>query len=86
MIIKAFAAEDQISQGAANAMADHKSARLRRILFSNVANIGYGAAMQGMYLIGTIYCAYGIMTGRVTYATLTAIMQLIGQVQLLIYT
>ena len=31
MIIKAFAAEDQISQGAANAMADHKSARLRRI-------------------------------------------------------
>ena len=37
--------------------------------------------MQGMYLIGVVYCAHGIMTGRVTYGTLTAVMQLIGQVQ-----
>ena len=81
MVIKAFTAEQQTSDGAINAMTDHKAARLRRNRFSNVANVGFGAAMQGMYLIGIIYCAHGIMTGRVTYGTLTAIMQLIGQVQ-----
>lgn len=81
MVIKAFAAEKQTSAGAAEAMESHKKARLRRNRFSNVANIGFGAAMQGMYLIGVVYCAHGIMTGRVTYGTLTAIMQLIGQVQ-----
>lgn len=81
MVIKAFTAEKQTSVGAAKAMADHKAARLRRNRFSNVANIGFGAAMEGMYLIGVVYCAHGIMTGRVTYGTLTAIMQLIGQVQ-----
>jgi ATP-binding cassette subfamily B protein len=34
-----------------------------------------------MYFAGVIYCAHGILTGRVTYGTLTAVMQLIGQVQ-----
>lgn len=81
MVIKAFTAEKQTSEGASEAMENHKAARLRRNRFSNVANIGFGAAMQGMYLIGVVYCAHGIMTGRVTYGTLTAIMQLIGQVQ-----
>ncbi len=81
MVIKAFAAEHQTGAGAAEAMEDHKKARLRRNRFSNVANIGFGAAMQGMYLIGVAYCAHGIMTDRVTFGTLTAVMQLIGQVQ-----
>ncbi len=81
MVIKAFAAEKQTSSGAAEAMENHKKARLRRNCFSNIANIGFGTAMEGMYLIGVVYCAYGIMTGRVTYGTLAAIMQLIGQVE-----
>ena len=81
MVIKAFTAESQTSYGAAQAMADHKKARLRRNRFSNVANIGFGMSMQGMYLLGVVYCAYGIMTGRGTYGTLTAVMQLIGQIQ-----
>ena len=81
MMIKSFVAEAQTSRDAAQAMADHKAARMRRNRFSNVANIGFAAAMQGMYLLGVVYCAYGIMTGSVTYGTLTAIMQLIGQIQ-----
>lgn len=81
MVIKAFTAEAQTGEGAVKHMAAHKAARLRRNRFSNTANIGFGAAMQGMYLIGVVYCAHGIMTGRVTYGTLTAVMQLIGQVQ-----
>ena len=81
MVIKSFAAEDQTGKAAARAMDDHKAARMRRNRFSNVANIGFAAAMQGMYLLGVVYSAYGIMSGTVTYGTLTAIMQLIGQIQ-----
>ncbi len=81
MVIKAFTAERQTGEGARQAMNAHKAARLRRNRFSNAANVGFYAAMQGMYLIGIVYCAHGIMTGRVTYGTLTAVMQLIGQVQ-----
>ena len=81
MVIKAFSAEEHVSEGAQKAMLQHKTARLRRNRFSNVANIGFGAAMQGMYLIGVIYCAHGIMEGTISYGTLTAVMQLIGQIQ-----
>lgn len=81
MMIKSFAAEEATSRGAAEKMADHKAARMRRNAFSNFCGVGYGFAMQGMYFAGVIYCAYGIMSGRVTYGTLTAVMQLIGQVQ-----
>ena len=81
MVVKAFGAEDQVNRETREKTEEHKAARMRRNRFSNVCNIGFGAAMNGMYLIGVVYCARGIMTGRVTYGTLTAIMQLISQVQ-----
>ena len=37
--------------------------------------------MNGFYILGVTYCAHGIVTGTVTYGTLTAIMQLIAQIQ-----
>ena len=81
MVIKAFSAEKETGKGAEKAMDEHRDARMRRNRFHNLANIGFDAALQGMYIFGAVYCAYGIMTGRVTYGTLTAVMQLIGQVQ-----
>lgn len=81
MIIKAFTAEEKMGQGAVKLMEEHKGARLKRNIFSNVANTGFGAMMQGMYFVGVIYVSYNIMTDRLSYGTLVAIMQLIGQVQ-----
>lgn len=81
MIIKSFAAEKQTSEQAVERMKAHKAARMKRNRFSNFTSIGMTLAMQGMYLICVIYCAYGIMNGRITYGTLTAIMSLVGQVQ-----
>ena len=81
MIVKAFEAEKQTAREAAEKMQAHQDARMRKNRFSNFCNIGFGAAMHGMYLFGVIYCAYGILTGTVSYGTLTAVMQLIGQIQ-----
>lgn len=81
MVIKAFSAEKQTSEGAWDKMQAHKAARMKRNAFSNFCGVGFSGAMQGMYLIGVVYCAYGILSGTVTYGTLTAVMQLIGQVQ-----
>ena len=81
MMIKSFVAEEQTSRAAAEAMESHKKARMRRNRFSNMVNIGFGVAMQGMYLVCVVYCAYGILSGTVSYGTLTAIMQLVYQIQ-----
>lgn len=81
LVIKAFSAEGQTGEAAEKAMAAHKAARLRRNRFSNVASTGLGAAMEGMYLLGAVFCAHGILTGHISYGTLAAVMQLVGQLQ-----
>ena len=81
MLIKSYAGEPQTLREASGKMQAHKAARMARNRFSNFCNIGFGAAMYGMVLTGVIYCAYGILSGLVTYGTMTAIMHLTGQVQ-----
>ncbi len=80
-VIKAFSAEQRTSEETAALLEDHKSARMRRNRFSNLCNVGFGAAMRGLYLFGILYSAYGILTDTVSYGTMTAVMQLVGQVQ-----
>lgn len=81
ILIKSFAKEDQIAGEIEAKMAAHKEARMKRMRFSNIVNSCYGMAVEGLYLFGIIYCAHGIMSGRITYGTLLAITQLIGKTQ-----
>lgn len=81
MMIRSFAAEDQTESEAAEKMKAHKTARMKKNRFSNVCNIGFQSGMQGMYLFGVCYCGYGILTGAISYGTLTAVTQLISQIQ-----
>ena len=81
MVIKAFAAEQQTSDGMWEKMQDLKGARMKSTVFSIFCGTGFQIAVRGTYLIGLIYCTCGIISGTVTYGTLTAILQLIGQVQ-----
>lgn len=81
MVVKSFSEEDHTLSETADKLNDHKAARMKRNYFSNFCNTGFGIAMNGMYLFGIIYCAYGILTSSVSYGTLTAVMQLIGQIQ-----
>ena len=80
-IIRSFAAEEQTEREAAEKMEEHKAARMRKNRFSNVCNIGFGAAMSGMYFFGVLWCGYGILRGTISFGTLTAITQLISQIQ-----
>ena len=81
LMIRSFAAEEQTRRETEERMDEHQAARMRRNRFSNLANIGFGAAMSGMYLLGVGWCGYGILTGTVSFGTLTAITQLIAQIQ-----
>ena len=81
MVIRSFAAESQTEDNEKIKTGDHKKARMKRMRFSNICNFGFGGAMNGMYIFGVIYCGYGILTGTISYGTLTAITQLITQIQ-----
>ena len=81
LILRAFGAEEVAVNGAKNVLQEHKKARIQKATVSNLCNTGFSAAINGMYLLGIGYCGYGILKGVVSYGTLTAIMQLVGQLQ-----
>ena len=81
IIIRSFAAEAQTEAEADEKMSAHQNIRMKKNRFSNFCNIGFHAGMQGMYILGVIYCAYGILKGTISYGTLTAMTQLIAQIQ-----
>lgn len=81
MMLRSFAAQNQTEKETAEKADAHKAARMRKNRFSNFCNAGFGTVFQGMYLFGIIWCGLGILTGTVTYGTLTAVTQLISQIQ-----
>lgn len=81
MMLRSYAAEEQTEHEAEIKMNAHKTARMRKNYFSNFCNIGFSGAINGMYLFGVCWCGYGILIGTVSYGTLTAITQLISQIQ-----
>lgn len=81
LVIRTFGMEEAAASGAADTMEEHKRARMQKAVVSNVCNSGFSLAVNGMYLIGIAFCGYGIIAGNISFGTLTAIIQLIGQLQ-----
>ena len=81
MIVKAFDREEDSILLAEEKMADHKMARMKKNHFSNICNIGFGGVMNGAYVLGTVYGAFGIYYETLTYGTFMAMLQLISQIQ-----
>ena len=81
MTIRAFGQEERTLDRGRDCMDDHKTARMRKISFSNVCNMCMGLAINGVYAFGAVYCGFRILAGAMSYGTFTAVLQLINQVQ-----
>lgn len=81
LIVRSFGAEAQSVSAVESAMGRHRQMRMRRSAFSNFCNVGFGAAMWGLYAFGAIYCGWNLLSGSISYGTMTAVLQLIGQIQ-----
>lgn len=81
LIVHAFGREDKMARINQDNMSAHRRARMRRNNMSNACNVGVGLAVQGSYLLGFLWCGWGILQGTVSYGTLMAVVQLIGQIQ-----
>lgn len=81
LMVKAFCGEDRAVADAGKYMKEHKVARIRRSNLSNICTVGFNGAMNAAYVAGAALGGYGIITGTMTYGTLMAIIQLVGQLQ-----
>ena len=81
LTVRSYAAEARSVEEQNTLMDAHLEARMRRNRFSNFCNVGFGAIMQGAQLGAIVWCGYGILTGTMSYGTLMAMAQLVGQIQ-----
>lgn len=79
MVLKTFGAERKSIEISKQYMDKHRSMRMKRNKFSNICNIGFALVMNGGYIFGLCWCSFGILHGRITYGTLSAVLQLIDQ-------
>ena len=81
LITRAYSQQEAAAEQAAQRMDIHKDARMKRIAVSNIANVGFGAAINGLYLIGAFVCGNGILEGTLTFGTMTAVLELVSQLR-----
>lgn len=81
-VVKIFGAEKAMETRAAERGQDHYKAKLGKNNVSILANSGFSFTFSIGYLYALVWGAFGLMTQTVSFGTLTAILQLVGQVQI----
>ena len=81
LFVKVFSAQKKILYKAGNLQEDYFHAQMKRRTCSILAGAGVGIAFELAYLCALIMGAGGLFAETMTYGTLTAILQLVGQVQ-----
>ena len=81
VVIRSFGAAMRVLEGLGALMNAQLAARERRAGGKAVSGAIFNLAMQLSYLAGFGYGCWGILTGRVSYGTLMALVQLVGQVR-----
>lgn len=81
LAVRVFSAERKmLAQNDENQLNMYKS-RMRRSVFSISANAGLGLAFGAGYVFALMWGAAGIYEGTMSYGTLTAVLQLVNQIQ-----
>ena len=80
MVVRSFQMLPQTIDQAAERMEAYKAARLRRRWMSLRLNTIGGLAIHAAYLFGLGWCGLGIINGVISFGTLSAVWQLIGQI------
>lgn len=81
LVIHAFGNENKMEQKNGAYLDVYRGAMRRRSLAGAFFGTVISSIMQGGYFIGFIWCCIGIAEGNVSYGTMMAVVQLIGQIQ-----
>lgn len=81
LVIKVFEAADQIEQKTDQYQKEYFAAQMKRRGIGIIANTGLGLVFQLSYFAALLWGCMEIYLGTMTYGTLTAMLQLVGQVQ-----
>lgn len=81
VVIRSFGASEKALNDLGGLMGTQLKARERRAGGKTASSVVFNLAMQASYLAGFGYGCWGILTGHVSYGTLMALVQLVGQIR-----
>ncbi|MBE7009862.1 MAG: ABC transporter ATP-binding protein [Ruminococcaceae bacterium] len=81
LVIKSFGCDDAAAQKSKDLQTKHFRLTLRRNRISITANVFYYIGLTAGYYAALAWGAYKISAGIMTFGTLTALLQLVGQIQ-----
>lgn len=81
LVIKAFSAEKQVEKQSDALQQNNFRARMKRRAFTIASSAGISTVFSGGYVLALAYGAVRILDGTFTYGTVTAILQLVNQIQ-----
>lgn len=81
LVIRAFGAETQVRNKTLDLQENYRKARFKRRFISMLAGMGFDFIFQMGYFLAMVWGCTGIFQGTLTYGTLTAMLQLVNQIQ-----
>ena len=81
VVIKAFAAEEKSVEKSDALMKEHYKLRMKRSLIGSLSMLGTASVVRIGHIFAIGYGAFKLFSGTMDYGTLTALTQLVGQVQ-----
>lgn len=81
LVVKTFGVEKQFEEKGDNLQQINYNAKMKRRRISIFANAGFSFVFNAGYLLALVWCALKVCTHAMTYGTLTAVLQLITQIQ-----
>lgn len=81
LVVKTFGVEEQFEEKGNELQSINYDAKMKRRKISICANAGFSFVFNIGYLLALVWCALKVCTKAMTYGTLTAVLQLISQIQ-----
>ncbi len=81
LVVKSFVVEDKIEEKTDDLQENNYKVKMKRRHFNIIANGGINATFNLGYVFALAFGAFRLLSGDMTYGTVTAMLQLVNQVQ-----
>lgn len=78
LVVRTFTQESATAQQADRQLDDFVAARMRRFRFVNFSLTAFGVAVNSAHVLGIGFCGWGILTGAISYGTMSTVLYLIN--------
>jgi len=81
LVVKVFGVEDEMDARAGELQEDHFREKRRRWRLNSFATTGFSFVFQAAYVCALVWCSLRLLAGTLSFGSLTAVLQLVSQVQ-----